>query len=109
MPKAKPDQVVVHRIELQEKEREMVEHLIVGQTVKNVVIPAAITVGVGSAAYIGYKTAKSIAGWTHDIVDDIKATPVGTYAQAASTTGNLAGMPPAVQGMFKLSRWLFGK
>ena len=26
MPKAKPDQVVVHRLELQEKEREMIQN-----------------------------------------------------------------------------------
>ena len=72
MPKAKPTQVIVHRIELQEKERDMLETIVVGKTVKNVVVPVAITAGVVSASYIGYKSAKKYFDWTDDIVQDMK-------------------------------------
>ena len=72
MPKAKPDQVVVHRIELQEKERDMLEAAIAGRVVRDVAVPLAVTAGVGSAAYIGYKAAKAAFGWTEDIVETVK-------------------------------------
>ena len=72
MPKAKPSQVIVHRIELQEKERELLEAAVVARTVKDVVLPATLAVGVGSAAYIGYKAARAAYGWAEDIVDDVK-------------------------------------
>ena len=51
MPKAKPTQVIVHRIELQEKERDMMEALIVGKTVNNLALPVTIVV-VGGVAYL---------------------------------------------------------
>ena len=69
MPKAKPSQVIVHRIELQEKERDMLE---AGRVVRDVAVPLAVTAGVGSAAYIGYKAAKAAFGWTEDIVETVK-------------------------------------
>lgn len=72
MPKAKPDQVVVHRIELQEKERELIQAYVGATVAKNVVVPTALVVGVGSAAYIGYKATKAAFGWTEDIVGDMK-------------------------------------
>lgn len=72
MPKARPDQVITHRIELQGKEREMLEAWIGGSIVKNSLLPVAVVGAVGSASYIGYKTAKALAGWTEDIVEDIK-------------------------------------
>lgn len=72
MPKAKPDQVVVHRIELQEKERDALEAYVAGQTVKNVVLPATLAVGVGVAGFIGYKAAKSAYNWGQDAFDDLK-------------------------------------
>ena len=108
MPRTKSDSTVTHRIEFSPKERQFVEQLVAGQTVKNVVVPAAVTVGVGSAAYIGYKSAKAAWGWGQDLVDDIKATPIGTYTNTAVLTGQLPGMPPAIQGVFKTVRWMFG-
>ena len=62
IPKAKPDVVYIHRIELQEKERDMLETLVVGKTVKNLLEPA-IALG---AVWVTYKAAKA----THDFVDD---------------------------------------
>ena len=55
MPKAKPTQVFVHRIELQEKEREYLEAYAVGQTMKNLAYAAA-AVGVTAVGYLGWKT-----------------------------------------------------
>ena len=62
MPKAKPTQVIVHRIELQEKEREMLETLVVGKTVNNLLQPVLAA----GAAYTAWMAAKA----THGFVDD---------------------------------------
>lgn len=70
MPKAKPTQVIVHRIELQEKERDMLEAVVVGQTVKNVVVPVAVAGGVGMAGYLGYKGLKEAYDWGEDFFDN---------------------------------------
>ena len=105
MPKSKPTQVIVHRIELQEKERDMLEAYVGGSVVKNAVVPAAIAAGVGSAAYIGYKAAKAAYGWTEDIVEDIKATPIGAYAESVGASGG-ATLPPAIKPFYQLAAWL---
>ena len=67
MPKSKPTQVIVHRIELQEKEREMMETLIVGKTVKNLVEPAVAIAG----AYVAYKSAFALYNWGEDVYSTI--------------------------------------
>lgn len=72
MPKAKPTQVIVHRIELQEKEREALEAVTAARVVRDVVTPVAIVGGVGAASYVGYKAMKAAYGWTEDIVDDLQ-------------------------------------
>jgi hypothetical protein len=69
MTKSKPTQVIVHRIELQEKERDMLETFVVGKTVKNLVEPA-IALG---AVWVTYKVAKE----THDFIDD-EVAPVAS-------------------------------
>ena len=58
MPKAKPDQVIVHRIELQEKEREALNKIASGVQFRNSILPIALTGGVVAAAYISYKESK---------------------------------------------------
>ena len=55
MPKAKPTQVIVHRIELQEKEREILETYAATQTMKNLGYTAA-AVGVTAVGYLGWRT-----------------------------------------------------
>ena len=55
MPKAKPTQVIVHRIELQEKEREFLEALQTTQSIKNVAFAGA-GVLVAGVSYLGWKT-----------------------------------------------------
>ena len=105
MPRTKSDSTVTHRIEFSPKEREYVERLVQGQTVKNVVVPAAVTVGVGSAAYIGYKSAKAAWGWGQDLVDDIKATPIGVYAQATVISQGQT-LPLPLRGIYRFVSWL---
>jgi hypothetical protein len=68
MPKAKPTQVIVHRIELQEKERDMMEAYVAGKTVKNVVEPAVAV----ATAYVAYKSAKSLYDWGEDVWTDLQ-------------------------------------
>lgn len=106
MPKSKPTQVIVHRIELQEKERDMLEAVVAGQTVKNVVVPAAIVGGVGSAVYISYKTLKSAYDWGTDIIDDIKQTE-DTFQAREDIVGGV-GVPVPIKAWMKLKKWTFG-
>jgi len=72
VPKAKPTQVIVHRIELQSKERDMLESLVVTKSISNMLIPTAAIAGVGMAGYIGYKAANAFFDWGEDVVDGVK-------------------------------------
>lgn len=72
MPKSKPTQVIVHRLELQSKEREMLETYIAGKTVQNVAVPVVTMAGVGVAGYLGYKGLKAAYDWGDDAVDEVK-------------------------------------
>ena len=65
MPKAKTDQVIVHRIELQETERTLLEAAVAGKVVRDVALPVAGVAGV----YVAYKAAKAAYGWTEDFFD----------------------------------------
>ena len=71
MPKAKPTQVITHRIEFNNKEREMLEAIVAGQTVKNVVVPVAVGAAVVSASYLSYKALKATHEWGEDVVTTI--------------------------------------
>ena len=70
MPKAKPTQVIVHRIELQEKEREALDAWIAGKTLKNVGIAAA-GASVPVLGFLGYKAFKVWDGQEEGTVFDI--------------------------------------
>ena len=61
MPKAKPSQVIVHRIELQEKEREYLETLQMSQSIKNIGFAAA-GASVPFLGFLSYKAYKEWAG-----------------------------------------------
>lgn len=71
MPKSKPDSVVTHRIELNNKEREYLDRISAGYAVKNAVIPVAVTGAVVAGSYIAYKSAKSFFEWGADLVDGV--------------------------------------
>ena len=74
MPKAKPTQVIVHRIELQEKERDMLETLVISKATSNVasavndMLKPVIT---GVAAYTAYMSAKALHGFVDDELGDL--------------------------------------
>jgi len=76
MPKAKPDQVIVHRIELQEKERELLEPFVKTKEVEQyaksaAMIGAAGALGVG--AYVAWWVTDSMFGWMDNAKDKIQA------------------------------------
>ena len=88
MPKAKPDKVVVHRIEFNNKEREMLETYMAAQTVKSLVLPAAA----GAGVYVAYKAARAAYGWTEDIVDKVRENrPAVEAGVAAGVNASAAG------------------
>ena len=70
MPKAKPTQVIVHRIELQEKEREYLEALQTTQSIKNLGYTAA-AVSVPLLGFMSYKAFKLWAGQEEGTILDI--------------------------------------
>ncbi len=79
MPKAKPDKVIVHRIELQEKERELLEPFIKAKEVEQYgkTTSAVITAGaLGVGAYVAWWTTEAMFGWmgkAKDKAAEIKA------------------------------------
>ena len=110
MPKSKPTQVIVHRIELQEKERELIEPLLISQSYKNVVIPTAILGGVGAATYIGYKAAKSFFEWGDDMIDDVKNSYGAMATEHFIKHGGVVTAPVRLgQQIFKLFTTPIGK
>jgi len=71
MPKAKPTQVIVHRIEFNTKERQYLEQYVAGQTVKNVIAPLTGVAFVGSASYLTYKALKAAFDWGTDLPQEL--------------------------------------
>jgi len=69
MPKAKPTQVIVHRIEFQEKEREMLEALVVTKSANNLIAPILNNVAPIGLAYITYQAAKETSDWLPNAID----------------------------------------
>jgi len=102
MPKAKPTQVIVHRIELQEKERDALDAYIAGSTVKNIVVPTAIVAGVGAAGYIGYKTLKSAYDWGEDLVDELVD---GYNAHKGAADVILETQPGPIGNFYRAAKW----
>jgi len=104
MPKAKPTQVIVHRIELQEKEREALEAVVGASVVKDVGQTLVMAGGIGAGSYLAYKALKQAYGWTEDIVQDIKNTPAQQGAEIFmdyTPTGQL------IKGYRKFLNWAF--
>ena len=111
MPKAKPTHVVVHRIELQEKEREYLEQVVAGQTVKNIVVPVAIAGGVAGAGYLGYKALNAAYEWGDDVVDDLKREYT-IHKERVETTAKVGGIyldraPGPLGNVYRVGKWLF--
>ena len=111
MARAKPTHVIIHRIEMQEKEREYMETYLAGKTVQNVAVPIAIVGGVAGAGYLGYKALNAAYEWGDDIVDDLKReyTDAVEKSQAvASTTGTVLDKTPGpISNLFRVGKFLF--
>ena len=104
MPKRAPDQVICYRIELQEKERDMLEAFVAGQTVKNVVVPVAVGTAVVSASYLSYKALKVAYDWG----DDFVSKAASDYEKAKVVSGVVVDTTPGPLGnLFRAGRWLF--
>ena len=76
MPKSKPTHVIVHRIELQEKERELIEPFVKAKEVEQygktvAAIGAAGALGVG--AWVVWWTCDTLYGWMDKAGDKIDA------------------------------------
>ena len=50
----------------------MLQAITISKTVNNLMIPVAVTAGVGAAAYISYKAFKELTGWGEDIIDEFQ-------------------------------------
>jgi hypothetical protein len=92
MPKRRADVLHGVRIELNKKERELLEAVAVGNTIKNVGMGVGIPVAVVAASYLSYKSLKEAWQWGEDIV-----TGIPTYYEKLqeSITGEDA---PPVEG-----------
>ena len=112
MPKSKPSQVVVHRVELQEKERELLEQYMkpkIVQTYANAVSAVALCAGVGMAGYASYwfltgvgDTAQRIGQWWDGVgkgldkgltSDTFKKDPDKSGFAKDGTPLNIFGLP----------------
>jgi len=96
MPKAKPTQVILHRVELQEKERDMLEGLATAKTAETVVKGVVLPVAVGGTLYLGYKALKSSLNWGSDAIDEVK----NSYGAIALKTMNASPSGLPVVGPF---------
>ena len=76
------------RIELQGKEREILEAYAGAQAVKAIALPAVAA----GTLYVGYKAARAAYGWTEDIVDKAKeARPAFEAGINAGVNASAAG------------------
>ena len=80
MPKAKPTHVIVHRIELQEKERELIEPFVKAKEVEQMAKSASMVVTAGAlgvGAWVAWWTFDTVFGWmgnARDKIDEVKQT-----------------------------------
>ncbi len=73
MPKSKPTQVIVHRVELQEKERQLMEQYVVTNSIAKGVPMLLIGGGIAGLAYIAYYVANELYDlWDEGISDSFK-------------------------------------
>jgi hypothetical protein len=111
MPKAKPTQVIVHRIELQETEREMLEPFVkakeveqYGKTASSIAMAGAL----GVAVYVGWWTTDAMFGWMNKAGDKLEELKVkidtydeqsgGQFSENLKKTSPLARLFLAVNG-----------
>ena len=106
LPKAKPTQVIVHRIELQEKEREFLETLQAGQTMKNMAFAGA-AIGATGLGWLGYK------GWMKwrlkedaTILDILSTDGRAKFLRIADEEGGWNAMKQVILDPFNLNPFM---
>jgi len=73
MPKSKPTSVIVHRVELQQKERELLEQYVVTNSIAKGFPMLLIGGGIAGLAYIAYYVANELYDlWDEGITDSFK-------------------------------------
>jgi len=92
MPKAKPDQVIVHRFELQTKEREALEMVAASTTIRNIgqgvgsaLLPFSHVISALAAAYIAKEGVEKIIGWWNNQVAKENDAIMEEYIASGST------------------------
>ena len=103
MPKAKPSQVITHRIELQDKERELLEASLLGARVEGAAKAAAlgvVSVGIGLAGYSAYWALKKMYNWGLDAKESFDETLSAENKTAAFISTNTVGR--GIQGLYRL-------
>jgi hypothetical protein len=76
MPKAKPTEVILHRISFADKEREALEAVVMGKTIESVSKSASMLVtgvGAGFMAYAGYWTLQAVFNFAGDAENWMKS------------------------------------
>lgn len=97
MPRAKADQVVIHRIELGGKERELAEGALAAFQFNRIATPIISALSdVSFLLFVG----GSLAAWKLIDEDDWKAVSAG-YNDAATTAAEVAG---GIQGAFETAQ-----
>ena len=111
MPKARPTHVIVHRIELQEKERELLEPIIKAKEVEQygktaATVAAAGAVGVG--VYVAWWVTDSVFGWMNkagEKLEELKAKvdhydeqTDGKFSEGVKATNPVARIFMALNG-----------
>ena len=107
MPKARPTQVIVHRIELQDTEREMLETITkgkeieqIGKTASSVVMAGALGVGV----YVAWWTTDAMFGWMNKARDKLDEMAQRLKEYDDQTDMDIIGMAKSSSPLARL--WL---
>ena len=81
MPRRRPDEVTVHRVEMGDWEREQVESLLMAEKVSKLALGLGIGAGVGAAGLATWFTLQKMHGWKEDIADAFDRATNGLGAE----------------------------
>jgi len=81
MPRRKPDEVTVHRVEMGDWEREQVESLLMAEKVSKLALGLGVGAGVGAAGLGAWFTLQKLHGWKEDVANAFDAATKGLGAE----------------------------
>jgi len=101
LPKSRPTQVIVHRIELQDTERAMAEKFVTGKTIEAVgkgAYHVSIAGAVIAGTYVSWWCLEKVYGWMGDAGDyfSILNQKVGENIADPANMGEDDGTPPTI-------------